>query len=186
LLPQVDDWLAAREADGWLNQLRRQWFGTQTARTPQEAGVRAVVAAVELRLQLMPFVAAVKRREHLPIADPTQEARVLEHVRGAASAAGLDAESVAEFFRVQMEAAKLVEERDSTEPIAIDNVSLPDLRAAVARVSGQLIAELGRCRSWLADTHLDAQLREGLAEMRLPARMLDELTAALRRVRAAR
>ena len=36
---------------------------------------------MDLRLQLMPYVAAVKRREHLPIHDPAQEARVLEHVR---------------------------------------------------------------------------------------------------------
>jgi cyclohexadienyl dehydratase len=168
LLRQVDDWLAARERDGWLNEQRRRWLGDDAVRTPEEAGFEALVAALDLRLQLMPLVAAVKRRNHLPIEDPAQEARVLERTRGAAAAAGLQPDAVVALFRIQMRAAKAIEHAspDATAPAGL---TLGDVRAAVATVSDQLIRELARCQPWLAEPRSHEQLGATLrAGLRLP------------------
>ena len=157
LLRQMDDWLAAREADGWLNEQRRRWLGERAVRPPEQAGVEALVAALDLRLQLMPLVAAVKRREHLPIEDPGQEARVIERVHSAASAAGLQSDAVVDLFRIQMEAAKAVEHAAAGAAVPAD-VTLDDVRAAVAAASDQVIAELVRCQAWLVAPQLREQL----------------------------
>lgn len=158
LLRQIDDWLAAREADGWLNEQRRRWLGERAVRTPEQAGFEALVAAMDLRLQLMPLVAAVKRREHLPIEDPAQEARVVERVRKTATAAGLQPDAVVELFRIQMDAAKAVEHAAPAATVPPDLV-LGDVRDAVAAASDQVIAELARCQLWLAEPRLHEQVR---------------------------
>ena len=163
---QIDDWLAAREADGWLNEQRRRWLGERAVRSPEQAGFESLVAAMDLRLQLMPLVAAVKRREQLPIVDPAQEARVIERVRTAATAAGLHPDAVVDLFRTQMDAAKAVEHTAAAAAVPPD-VTLADVRAAVAAASDQVIAELARCQAWLGDPRLREQLstamRRGLS-----------------------
>ena len=188
LLGQVNDWLAAREADGWLNQQRRRWFGAAATLTAQQAGIEALVGAIDLRLQLIPSVAAVKRREHVPIADPAQEARVLERARAAATAAGLNADDVAALFRVQMNAAKAVEQHAPDEP-ARAGAALDDLRAALATVSSQLIAELARCQRWLSDAGFERQLDRAMhAVLTMPgltSSEVNDLHTALRHVRTA-
>ncbi len=188
LLRQVNDWLAAREADGWLNEQRRRWLGEQAVRTREQACIEALVAAMDLRLQLMPLVAAVKRREHLPIEDPAQEGRVLERVRSVATAAGLYPDDVAEFFRIQMEVAKAIEHTAPAATVPSD-ATLTDLRAAVAAASDQVIGELAHCQPWQAEPRrrdqLGAALRAGLTAAgaeRFVARLLD----AIQRVRRSR
>jgi cyclohexadienyl dehydratase len=165
LLQQINDWLAAREADGWLNEQRRRWLGSRASLSPAQAGFEALVAAVDLRLQLMPFVAAVKRREHLPIDDPAQEVRVLERVRAAATRTGLNADDVAELFRVQIEAAKALERSAAAATVPAD-LSLARLRLAVGRASDQIVAELARCQPWLGAAggpeQLEGVLHKGL------------------------
>jgi cyclohexadienyl dehydratase len=161
LLGQIDDWLAAREADGWLNEQRRRWLGERAALSPAQAGFQALVAAIDLRLQLMPLVAAVKRRERLPIDDPAQEAGVLVRVRAAATRTGLNAEDVAELFRVQIEAAKALERSAAAVTVPSD-LSLARLRLAVGRASDQIIAELARCQRWLREADGRAQLEAAL------------------------
>jgi cyclohexadienyl dehydratase len=183
---QVNDWLVAREADGWLNEMRRRWLGERTVWTPQHATIEALVAAMELRLQLMPLVAAVKRRDGLPIEDPAQEARVIEHIRAAAMAASLNADDVAALFRVQMEAARSVEHRASEMTVPA-NLTLADLRPAIAAASDQVIAELARCRPWLSDprfgAHLDGAVRQGLRAQGVMPRLQEELIEGLHRLR---
>lgn len=186
LLARVDDWLAAREADGWLNQQRRQWFGAEATLTEEQACVEALVATIELRLQLMPSVAAVKRREHLAVEDPAQEARVIERARAAAATAGLNADDVAALFRVQMEAAKAVERQAPIVLVRAD-VSLDQLRSAIATASNGLIAELARCRGRLhgrrATMQLDAAVQRTLMATGLPPSLGGRLVAALQHVR---
>ena len=165
----IDAWLAAREADGWLNEQRRRWLGAGAVWTPQEAAIEALVSAINLRLELMPLVAAVKRRAGLPVEDAAQEARVLDRTRATAGTLGVDAEAVVAFFRVQMEAAKAVEHAaDASTGAATggDEPSLETMRAAVAAVSDQLIHELARSATLLPDPaardRLDEALRAGL------------------------
>jgi len=181
----IDDWLAAREADGWLNEQRRRWLGDQAVRTPAQAGFESLVAAMDLRLQLMPLVAAVKRREQLPIEDAAQEARVLERVRTAATAAGLQPDAVVALFRIQMDAAKAVEHAAAPTAVPPD-VTLADVRAAVAAASDQVIAELARCQPWLAQARLHQQLSATLrAGLTMPGTesFVAPLLDALQRVR---
>jgi cyclohexadienyl dehydratase len=184
LLRQLNAWLADQEDNGWLNQQRRKWFAGSTGWSPQQAGFEALVAAMELRLQLMPYVAAVKRREHLPVHDPAQEDRVLTHVRAAATAANLNADDVVNLFRVQIEAAKAVEHQAAE---VTTDALLADVRAAVARASDAIIAELGRGASWLSEPQardqLDGLLRRHLAGHGLPAAMVDALVHAACQVR---
>jgi cyclohexadienyl dehydratase len=186
LLQQINDWLAAREADGWLNGQRRRWLGDRAVLTPVQAGFEALVAAIDLRLQLMPLVAAVKRREHLSIDDPAQEARVLERVRAAATRTGLNADDVAELFRAQIEAAKALERSAAAVTVPAD-LSLARLRLAVGRASDQIIAELARCQPWLreADGHeqLEAALHQGLTG--IGPNVATRIGASLERVRRA-
>jgi cyclohexadienyl dehydratase len=184
LLRRVNAWLAAQEGNGWLNAQRRQWFGAQTVLTPQHAGFEALVAAIELRLRLMPFVAAVKRRERLPVYDPAQEARVLAHVREEAAAEHLNPGDVAAVFRAQMDAAKTLEEQAAA---VTTNATLADVRAAVGRVTDAVIAELGRCAPWLREPplrdDLDRLLRDRLTAAGLKAPMIDTLARATCQVR---
>ena len=185
---RLDDWLVAHEADGWLNAQRRRWLGAAAVTTPQESTIEALVGAMQLRLQLMPLVAAVKQREQLPIHDAAQETRVLAKVHDAAATAGLDPESVAALFRVQMDAAKDVEEHPA-DAADVAGVSLDDVRAAVGAASDQIIAELARGRLWLRDpsfrTHLGAAMRDGLSAPGLTPQRVQELVAATLRVSAA-
>jgi cyclohexadienyl dehydratase len=187
LLQQINDWLAAREADGWLNEQRRRWLGEGATLSPAQAGFEALVTAIDLRLQLMPFVAAVKRREHLPIEDPVQEARVLERVRATATKAGLNADDVTELFRTQIDIAKTLERSAASVSVAAD-VSLAQLRVAVGRASDQIITELSRCQPWLGETgghgQLEGALHQGLTGVE--PNVATRIGAALRRVRRAK
>ena len=161
----IDAWLAAREADGWLNEQRRRWLGAGAVWTPQDAAIEALVAAIDLRLQLMPLVAAVKRRAGLPVEDPAQEARVLERTRTAASTLGMDADGVVAFFGLQIEVAKAVEhptEAASGAATVGDEPSLETVRAAVAAVSDQLIDELARSAAWLGEPAARRRLEQAL------------------------
>ncbi|MBI3782033.1 MAG: transporter substrate-binding domain-containing protein [Deltaproteobacteria bacterium] len=159
---QVDDWLADREADGWLDALRRKWLGKSESMKPAQACFEALVAAMDLRLQLMPKVAAVKRRDGLPIRDPKQEEAVLEKVKVSATTAGLDAAAVVELFRVQIEAAVAVEH--AAQETAAAELNLADLRASIAGLSQQEIAELGRCSKFWKTANGRKQLRTSLEQ----------------------
>ena len=146
----LDDWLAAREADGWLVAQRVKWFGHDAAMSPQDAAFAGLGAAIGLRLQLMPAVAAAKHAAGLPVHDPAQEERVLARVRDRAEAVGVRPEDAATFFRAQMAAAKAVE-RAAAAGDAVPDATLEDLRAAIAAVSDQILAELRRCAPWTLD-----------------------------------
>jgi len=189
LARQVNDWLAAREADGWLNQQRRRWLGARAVMGVSQSACEAMVAAIDLRLQLMPFVAAVKRRDGLPIDDPAQEARVLDQVRAAAAAERLNPDDVAELFRAQMDVAKAVQRTAPLEPLP-STLSLAQVREAVAVVSDRVLAELSRFQPWAHTpaqrAQLDGALRRGLTVQRVPASMRDRLGRAVLRVRPAR
>lgn len=185
LLHRVNDWLAAHEADGWLNEQRRRWLGEQSIVTDHQATLDALVAAMDLRLQLMPLVAAVKRREQMPIEDPAQEARVLEHARAAAKAADLNGDDVAALFRVQIDAAKAVEH--ATTVSAPADASLADVRAAVTAASDQIITELARSARWFREpgsrAQIDAAVRNGLTTPKLSPALKARLVDGFSRVR---
>ncbi len=151
LAADLDAWLLAREADGSLQKLRREHLGAR--RHPATAApLAALVAALDERLALMPWVVAAKRRDVRPIADPLREKRVLgaavAAVAAAAERAGrepLPEEAVRAFFTAQIEAAKQVQLTAGRVPEPDHETAAPDLekelRPALVRI-GERIAAL--------------------------------------------
>ena len=148
LAADLDRWLLEREADGSLDALRREQFGPGPwARVAQP--LPALVAAIDERLSLMPWVAVAKRRDGLPLVAPAREAAVLDEstraVAADAKARGIapPPESlVRAFFEAQMEAARQVQRDVSRDASYGAPESLPDLdtalRPAISRVGARI------------------------------------------------
>lgn len=185
LRDQLDSWLAAREADGWLNEQRSRWLGKTESWTATRACSEAIVAAIDLRLQLMPLVGAAKQAAGLAIHDPVQEQNVLRRIREQARAARLAPEAVAELFRVQIGLARGVQEKAPATNLP-ESATLEVIRGAVASLSTQLITELARCKAVLrpraAQRRLLDDLRTGLTAPGVPATAAGSLASALRKV----
>jgi cyclohexadienyl dehydratase len=179
----LDDWLVAREADGWLAAQRAHWFGRDRAMSAQKAAFEALGAAVGLRLQLMPLVATAKHASGLPTYDPAQEERVILLVRENAGRLGIHPDDAAAFFRAQMTAARAIEE---TAPAVhpLPATMLEDLRAGIGAVSRQILVELHRCAPWALGREARQRLHRATAQyldatgltLALRARILDALT----------
>ena len=173
LAARLDDWMAAREADGWLSAERARWLGEGAALDAASATRDSVAALVALRTSLMPSVAAVKRAAGIPIEDPTQEAKVLDRVRAANQPSPQRALAV---YRTLIEIAKDVQRK----PPAGDapSATLDALRAAIGRIDEQLGRELrrippGDAVSWSAA--LDRDLSAVGVESRLRLRLAGAL-----------
>lgn len=174
----VNVWLAGLEASGWLSAQRRRLGVVDAELTPAGYCAASLVSALELRFSLMPMVAAVKRREGLPINDPRQEARVLDQIRAKARAEGLAEQAAVDLFQVLMEDAKRIQARRSMPVPVADDVSLARLRSAVAGASDAVLPEIRRCQSLLMGRpELMADMLAGpLGQWLRP----DELTALAR------
>jgi cyclohexadienyl dehydratase len=151
LAADLDAWLLARERDGSLARLRRRYLGEKAA-APTVTPLGALVAALDERLALMPWVAAAKRRDVLPIADPARETKVIEAalagVRAAVNrshAAPPPDEVVRAFFRAQIDAARQVQLAAGRDASYRPEEPIPDLQAelrpALLRI-GERIAAL--------------------------------------------
>jgi cyclohexadienyl dehydratase len=167
---RVDAWLVRHERDGWLGQQREKWLATRDPADEQTATRQAVVAAIGLRLGLMPFVAAAKRAGGSPVEDPRQEAKVLARVRNQSFAAPERTEGV---YRLLIRMAKGIQ-RTVTPPATM--IPLASLRDAIVRIDEQLVRELDRLPAsrdsdWmpllaarLAELSVDGGLQTQLAE----------------------
>ncbi|MFM8444331.1 MAG: chorismate mutase, partial [Methylococcus sp.] len=175
LREQVSDWLAEREADGWLPALRRTLGVESAAISAATVCGEALGTALEARLALMPRVVAIKRHLGLPITDPAQEARVLAKVRKQAAELNLAEEDVANLFRTLIRLAKAVQER-SHEPFQ-PGMTLESVRALVAVSSTPLMQELGRCGPPLAghEDELSQALQSHLADLLHPEELSELL-----------
>jgi cyclohexadienyl dehydratase len=189
LLEQLNRWLAAREDDGWLNEQRRRWLGKAAVWTPEQACFEAVAASIDLRMQLMPWVASAKRSRGLPIEDPEQETHVVDQVAQWAAEEGLEADGMIAVFQRLIVAAKAVQ-RDETGSTteAPPLLDLDALRHAIAIQSRTLVREAARCQPSLARADsrslLEHVLRGGSSSSVpiVPAGQLASLLAQLRLV----
>jgi cyclohexadienyl dehydratase len=151
LAADLNSWLLESEANGTLARLREEHF--KKSDSPKLAyPLRALMAAIDERLALMPFVATAKRRSSLPIAIPTREALVLdeaaESVRAAAERQGVTPPpegAVRELFVALIEAGREVQIAALGDPYFTSLETLPDLRSelrpALLRI-GERIAQL--------------------------------------------
>jgi len=147
---RVDDWLAAREADGTLARARAEWLGAAGA--PTATPLPALLAAIDERLSLMPYVADAKARAGLPVTDAAQEARVVaagrRGVAEAATARGRPAPPDAEvdaLFRALIDAASEIQRARIAALAGAPPPAGPDLdaiRPAIARVSERVARAL--------------------------------------------
>jgi len=195
LAADLDAWLLARESDGTLQQLRRRYLGADAAASTA-APLAALVAALDERLALMPWVAAAKRRDGLPIAQPAREQQVVEAglaaVAAAAARAGRPAPPEAAlraFFRAQIEAAKQVQLEAARDPEYRPEQPIPGLvsalRPALLRIDERSAALLVALPGALEAAEIERSLQQGLRSPWLSEASRRELAAALARLAAA-
>jgi cyclohexadienyl dehydratase len=177
LAADLDRWLLEREKDGSLGALRRQQLGAAAAgavATP----LGALLAAIDERLSLMPWVAAAKRKAGLPIDAPEREAQVLEAAVADAQAAAAEAKAeplpeaaVRAVFATQVEAAKQVQAETLRDPGFTPEEPLPDLdrqlRPALLRIGQRIAALLVGLPPDQDERALQAAARDGLRTPRL-------------------
>lgn len=169
LAARIDDWMMAREADGWLDAERVRFLGPAAAVDAAGAARRAVAALVRLRLALMPDVAAAKRAGGRPVEDREQEKRVLDRVRAQVPTAPDRAAAVYGELIAMAKAAQA-----SARAPADGGPSLNTLRAALGRIDETLCRELDRLPPASADAW-----RASLQQVGAAPAAIDRLARAL-------
>lgn len=94
LAAELDRWLMAKEKDGTLAKLRREYFhadGNESEDTATAEPLQALAEAVVERLALMPFVYDAKKRAGLPVEDSAREQEVLAAAQRAVDTAATQA-----------------------------------------------------------------------------------------------
>jgi cyclohexadienyl dehydratase len=189
LAERLDTWLLAEEESGALGALRSRSLGAG-AGGPTARAVDALVAATAERLALMPLVAAAKQRTGKAVEDPAQEERVIAGAVGAVAKASAfrgtappPREVVEAFFRVQIEAAKVVQERarpTDAVPATAPSYSLPaELRPAIARITARMAFLVVRVPRETTRVAVIARAREDLADTGLATDQIDKLATAI-------
>jgi len=183
LARDLDAWLGASERTGVLEELRVRHLATRGS-SPVALALPALLAAIDERLDLMPFVAEAKRAGNLAVEDPEREALVLDAAaRSVAAAARRRArpapadDAVRALYRAQIDAAKAVQHAVlQAEPVAGPSYDLgEELRPALLRLGDQiagLVVELGpvslseahvASRGWLDTRGLGDEERRAIA-----------------------
>jgi chorismate mutase len=101
----------------------------------------AVLGPIQLRCEVMPFVAAFKVAHGLPVVDAAQEARVIARSADTARAAGLESDGVQGLYRALIGAAKDIELARPAEP-STANPTLDEVRGVIRGIDAQLLIEL--------------------------------------------
>ena len=103
---------------------------------------RRLADLVSRRLALMPHVAAWKRARGVPIEDRDRERAVLRGARRNAEARGLNPDSMAAFFELQIELAKALQQRSPMRdtPLALKAQLRPRLLELGARIQDSVAA----------------------------------------------
>jgi cyclohexadienyl dehydratase len=195
LAADLDAWLLEHERDGSLEKLRRAQLGVAGA--PVATPLGSLLAAIDERLSLMPWVAAAKRSAGLPIEAPEREADVLDAAvaatRAAATRAKVDPlpeQAVRAVFTAQVEAAKQVQWQSLRDAGFAVEEPLPDLekqlRPALLRIGERIAALLVALPPDLEDDALRAATRDGLRTPRLSPDSVASIAEALVKLSHAR
>jgi cyclohexadienyl dehydratase len=189
LADRLDAWLLDEEESGRLGAFRARWLGPG-AGPRASSPVSALLAATEERLALMPYVAAAKRRAGNAVEDPAQEERVLvASANAVAKAAAARGEApphrdlVDAFFRAQIDAAKIVQQRALAATSSARNLvpfSLDaDLRPAIARISTRMASLVVRVPRGANRQAVLAEARTDLANSSLDGEQIEKLGRAI-------
>lgn len=142
----IDTWLAKREADGFLARARTHWLGSAHEEGPSIV-VAGLFALLDLRLALMPAVAAYKREHDLPVEDRVREQALLKRLTDQAQLSGLSADAIKSFFQTQIDLAKQVQQETLTARAHIPDWARgldlhTQLRPTLAELSRRIVYEL--------------------------------------------
>ena len=185
---ELDSWLLAREGDGTLARLRYGATGSSTLPATADP-LHALLAAIDERLALMPWVAQSKRAGGIAIEDLAQEERVLaaswQGVERAAREAELEPPGpaqVAAFYRSLIEAAKRVQ-RLAVEQSGISHAQARDLqevlRPALLRIDERMAGLIVALHQQPAAATLAAETAQALRPYPLQQDSLTAINAAL-------
>jgi chorismate mutase len=182
LARRLDEALFARETDGTLPRLRHKWLG-DVVPAGWNPHLEAVLADIQLRLDLMPSVGAAKRALGKPVEDREQEARVIAHVQDLARAAQLAPDSVESLWRVLMTSAKVIQ----LAPVfpASPTTTLDALRAVIGGLDEHLLSSLKDAAPRVPQADWQGGVDAGIRSERLPKELLRKLSEALAAVRRA-
>lgn len=147
-----------------------------------------VIGLIDRRLALMPEVAAVKFRQHQPVADPVREGVVLAQTVADAQAMNLEGEAARAFFSVQIRLARAVQEhgfdrwrtRAEAPPPARDLVTV--LRPELDAIGRELLPAVylaGPALTEMPAATLRPRLAPLLRQPGVTDALLAELAAAL-------
>lgn len=149
--------------------------GCFRAPPPRYPAADRLAALMADRLALMGDVARAKWNTKAPVADPKREDEFLREMAAAGGELGLDPKATTAFFAGQIEAAKLVQDREFLNWRSANQGKFPnapdlarDLRPRIDRVSRDLLAALAEYRAadpppayqlrWIADERLAGPL----------------------------
>lgn len=188
----LDRWLLENERSGRLGLLRGEHLGSEEREPEVGWEMDALLASIDERLALMPWVAEAKRRSEIPIEAPEREQKVAD----AAVAAALDAaqemdlpapraDSLRRLFQAQFEAAKQIQRDTLAEPPQpeVGEADLEhELRPALIRI-GDRIATLAVAKgSLVRDQAIIRATVNALAARGLDTKHLAAIAAALIRL----
>ena len=180
LARELDAWLLESQADGRLDALRAKALGEPPNTTTTTKPLWALLAAVDERLSLMPWVAEAKRAGGGPIEVPSVEARVLEEAIIRFRAAleenpgpvKINESRVLDFYRAQIEAAKWLQRETLAGTVASRSGTPPDLetelRPALIRIGDRMARLLVSLPAGLGASRIEAATLRELVGSALP------------------
>ena len=170
--PALDRFVREREPE--LELLRARHFGDARGRAESDH----LIDLIARRLALMPAVAAWKRRNDSPIADPAREQLVLARVAEQVRAVGLEPGATLPLFELQIELARAVQARAAeVEPLDLER----ELRPALLLLGERIVESLALAAP-VAPGALDGRHLAPLVPL-LEPNEIDQLRAAILAVR---
>ena len=147
LADELDQWVRAREVDGWLSSIRGRAFGPEWAlpRSGEASDLDALLALVDLRLAFMPSVAVAKAARGAPTLDAAREAAVQQRAAERARLLGGFPPPIERLMTALLRASRTIQERVRSTPepdrVGIDAMDLEtEARPTLERLTDQIVA----------------------------------------------